>query len=55
MKATAGIQDLRQLDASMPFGRVSQPEDVPGAVRWIVTDRAAYETGEKINVFGGGQ
>jgi NAD(P)-dependent dehydrogenase (short-subunit alcohol dehydrogenase family) len=55
MKATAGIQDLRQLDASMPFGRVCQPEDVAGAVRWIVSDRAAYVTGEKINVFGGGQ
>jgi NAD(P)-dependent dehydrogenase (short-subunit alcohol dehydrogenase family) len=53
MKATAGVTDLRQLDAAMPFGRVCQPEDVANAVRWLVSDRAAYVTGEKINVFGG--
>jgi len=54
MKATAGIDDLRQLDASMPFGRVCQPEDVANVVRWLVSDGAAYVTGEKINVWGGG-
>jgi NAD(P)-dependent dehydrogenase (short-subunit alcohol dehydrogenase family) len=53
MKATAGVTDLRQLDAAMPFGRVCQPEDVANAVRWIVSDRASYVTGEKINVYGG--
>jgi len=55
MKATAGIHDLRQLDAAMPFGRVCQPEDVANAVRWLVSERAGYVTGEKLNVFGGGQ
>jgi 3-oxoacyl-[acyl-carrier protein] reductase len=55
MKATAGVDDLRKLDASMPFGRVCQPEDVANAVRWLVSDRASYVTGEKINVYGGGQ
>ena len=54
MKATAGIDDLRRLDASMPFGRVCQPEDVANVVRWLVSDGAAYVTGEKINVWGGG-
>ena len=54
MKATAGIDDLRQLDASMPFGRVCQPEDVANVVRWLVSDGASYVTGEKINVWGGG-
>ena len=54
VKATAGIDDLRRLDATMPFGRVCQPEDVANAVRWLVSERAAYVTGEKINVFGGG-
>lgn len=54
MKATAGVDDLRQLDASMPFGRVCQPEDVANVVRWLVSERAAYVTGEKINVWGGG-
>jgi 3-oxoacyl-[acyl-carrier protein] reductase len=55
MKATAGVDDLRKLDASMPFGRVCQPEDVANAVRWLVSDRAGYVTGEKLNVWGGGQ
>jgi NAD(P)-dependent dehydrogenase (short-subunit alcohol dehydrogenase family) len=54
MKATAGIEDLRQLDASMPFGRVCQPEDVANAVRWLVSERASYVTGERLNVYGGG-
>ena len=53
MKATAGVDDLRKLDASMPFGRVCQPEDVANAVRWLVSERASYITGEKINVYGG--
>ena len=53
MKATAGVDDLRTLDAAMPFGRVCQPEDVANAVRWLVSDRASYITGEKINVYGG--
>jgi NAD(P)-dependent dehydrogenase (short-subunit alcohol dehydrogenase family) len=54
-KATQGVQDLRELDASMPFGRVCQPEDVANAVRFLVSDRGSYITGEKINVYGGGQ
>jgi NAD(P)-dependent dehydrogenase (short-subunit alcohol dehydrogenase family) len=54
VKATAGVDDLRQLDASMPFGRVCQPEDVANAVRWLVSERASYVTGEKLKVWGGG-
>jgi len=55
VKATAGVTDLRQLDAAMPFGRVCQPEDVANAVRFLVSERASYLTGEKLNVYGGGQ
>jgi len=53
MKGSAGIDDLRQLDARMPFGRICQPEDVANVVRWLVSERASYITGEKINVYGG--
>jgi NAD(P)-dependent dehydrogenase (short-subunit alcohol dehydrogenase family) len=53
VKATAGIEDLRQLDASSPFGRVCQPEDVANAVRFLVSARASYITGEKLCVYGG--
>lgn len=54
-KGAAGIDDLRTLDATMPFGRVCQPEDIAGPVRFLVSENASYVTGEKINVHGGGQ
>ena len=55
VKGAAGIDDIRVLDEAMPFGRVCQPADIAGAVRFLVSDHAAYITGEKINVHGGGQ
>jgi NAD(P)-dependent dehydrogenase (short-subunit alcohol dehydrogenase family) len=54
MKATAGVQDLRELDASMPFGRVCQPEDVANVVRFFVSDQNSYLTGERVYCDGGG-
>jgi len=54
-KAVAGVEDMRSLDAGMPFGRVCQPSDIAGAVRFLVSEHASYITGEKINVHGGGQ
>lgn len=55
VKGAAGIDDIRTLDASMPFSRVCQPEDIADAVRFFLSDRASYVTGEKLNVHGGGQ
>jgi NAD(P)-dependent dehydrogenase (short-subunit alcohol dehydrogenase family) len=54
-RATAGVENIRELDAAMPFGRVCQPEDVANAVRFLVSERGSYITGEKLNVYGGGQ
>jgi 3-oxoacyl-[acyl-carrier protein] reductase len=54
-KATAGVDDIHELDARMPFGRVCQPEDVADVVRFLVSDQASYLTGERLNVYGGGQ
>ena len=52
IKATRGFDDPRDLDASMPFGRVCQPEDVANAVRYLVSDLNTYVTGERIYVDG---
>jgi NAD(P)-dependent dehydrogenase (short-subunit alcohol dehydrogenase family) len=54
VRATRGVEDLRALDAQMPFGRVCQPEDVADVVRFLVSERAGYLTGEKLTVDGGG-
>ncbi len=55
VKGAAGIDDITTLNETMPFGRVCQPSDIANAVRFFVSDKAAYVTGEKLNVYGGGQ
>ncbi len=55
VKGAAGIDDITSLSERMPFGRVCQPEDIANAVRFFVSEKAGYITGEKINVYGGGQ
>ncbi len=53
-RATRGVQDMRSLDATSPFGHVCQPEDVADVVRYFCSDAAAYVTNERIYVDGGG-
>ncbi|KAA0232744.1 MAG: 3-oxoacyl-[acyl-carrier-protein] reductase FabG [Acidimicrobiales bacterium] len=53
MKAVAGIEDIRALDRVMPFGRVCRPEDVAEVVRFLVSERAGYVTGQTVFVDGG--
>jgi len=55
VKATQGVDDLRKLDAAMPFGHVCQPEEIADTVRFLVSDQAGYVTGQRIYVDGGGQ
>lgn len=54
MRAVAGVEDLRSLDAGSPFGRVCQPEDVAAVARFLVSDANAYVTGERLYVDGAG-
>lgn len=54
-KATTGVADIHQLDASFPFGRVGTPEDVARVVAFFCSDEAGYVTGERVRVHGGGQ
>ena len=55
MRAVAGVQDLRTLDADSPFGHVCQPEDVANVVRFLVSDANSYVTGERLYVDGSGR
>lgn len=51
--AKRDLADLRELDASFPFGRVCQPSDVADVVAYLCSDRAGYLTGQRIVVDGG--
>jgi 3-oxoacyl-[acyl-carrier protein] reductase len=53
-KAMSGVTDLRELDASSPFGRVCQPRDVADVVLWLCSEGASYVTGQRIECDGGG-
>lgn len=49
-----GSADIRTLDASSPFGRVSVPEDVAAVVAFLVSSANPYVNGQNIAVDGGG-
>jgi len=52
-QAAFGVKsDIHELDAKMPFGRVSGPEDVANLVRFLVSDRNSYVSGQRIYVDG---
>jgi 3-oxoacyl-[acyl-carrier protein] reductase len=55
VKGAAGVEDIKTLYESSPFGRVCQPEDVANVVRFLVSEGAGYVTGQRIYVDGGGQ
>lgn len=54
VRATRGVEDIRELDAKSPFGRVCQPEDIANAVAFLCSEEASYVTGQRITVNGGG-
>ena len=41
------------VEATVPMGRMGQPQDVANAVLWLLSDEASYVTGAAINVSGG--
>ncbi len=53
VKGAMGVSDIRTMDASSAFGHVCTPEEVADAVRFLVSDRAGYLTGQRIGVDGG--
>ncbi|MDP2328222.1 MAG: SDR family oxidoreductase [Dehalococcoidia bacterium] len=53
VKFTRGVQSMRELDASQPFGRVGQPEDIANAVAFFCGPRSSYITNQRLTVSGG--
>jgi NAD(P)-dependent dehydrogenase (short-subunit alcohol dehydrogenase family) len=49
----ASPEGLARRGATVPLGRVGYPEDIAGAVRWLVSDDASYVTGITVPVDGG--
>ena len=53
MKFTQGVEDMRTLDARMPFGYVCTPGDIANAVAFLVGEEGRYITGQRLTVNGG--
>lgn len=43
----------KALERAIPMGRLGQPEDYPGLIAFLLSDDAAYITGQTISVSGG--
>ena len=46
-------QDIQQLGGKLPMGHLASPTDIANAVRFLVSDEAAYITGTCLRVDGG--
>jgi NAD(P)-dependent dehydrogenase (short-subunit alcohol dehydrogenase family) len=44
---------VRERGATVPLGRLAQPEDVAHVVGFLTTSKASYMTGQAVNVTGG--
>jgi glucose 1-dehydrogenase len=44
---------LDRLAARVPLGRAGEPEDIAGAIAWLLSDEASYVTGTTLRVSGG--
>ncbi len=49
-----GVEDIRSLDSTSPFGFVCQPDDVANAIVFLCSDEGRYITNQRLTVNGGG-
>jgi 2-hydroxycyclohexanecarboxyl-CoA dehydrogenase len=48
-----GAKIVAGMQRAIPLGRIGQPDDVAGAVAYLVSDEAGYVTGQVLSVSGG--
>jgi NAD(P)-dependent dehydrogenase (short-subunit alcohol dehydrogenase family) len=53
VKGAMGVTDIRTMDAGAPFGHVCTPEEIADTIRFLVSERGGYITGQRIGVDGG--
>jgi 2-hydroxycyclohexanecarboxyl-CoA dehydrogenase len=53
MEGERGKKILAGMQRAIPLGRLARPEDVAGAVAYLVSDEAGYVTGQVLSVSGG--
>ena len=53
MVAAGQGEALKEMEKSIPMGRVGRPEEIANAVLWLCSDAASYLTGQSISVDGG--
>ena len=49
----SAVENLRQVEKTIPAGRLGTPDDVAQAVLFLLSDKASYITGANIEVTGG--
>ncbi len=52
-RATRGVEDIKELNATSPFGRVGQPSDIGNLVAFLCSQKGEYITAAAIKVSGG--
>jgi NAD(P)-dependent dehydrogenase (short-subunit alcohol dehydrogenase family) len=49
----SGIDDMARVAASLPLGRLGEPDEVAAAVLWLASDAASFVAGHTLHVDGG--
>ena len=53
-RVTENPELRRQVESTIPIGRLAHPDEVARAVIWLLSDEASFVTGARLDVSGGG-